>query len=186
MNVRTPVQVGFYRIGGRSNARQPLAVSIGTLRKSRHRSSLMPIPSPRTPIVITHEGGVRFAAQVRSHRVFVDQPLRGGGEDTAPAPLELLGAALGTCVAFYVQRFCHARGLSCEGMRVEVEQRSATSPARIGHFIVRVSLAAALPPNYVAMIERVARSCPVHNTLSLGAEVSVAIDVSSAERSPAA
>ena len=45
------------------------------------------------PIVVTHEGGVRFAAQIRSHRVVVDQPERAGGEDTGPMPLELLGAS---------------------------------------------------------------------------------------------
>jgi putative redox protein len=60
----------------------------------------------RGPIVITHEGGVRLAAQVRSHRIVVDQPLHTGGEDTGPSPIELLGVALGTCVAF--QRVCNA------------------------------------------------------------------------------
>src|SRR5215471_8718258 len=109
------------------------------------------------PIVVTHDGGVRFAAQIRSHQVFVDQTRRGGGEDAAPAPIELLGAALGTCVAYYVQQFCHARGLPYEGMRVEVEQQSAVNPSRIGKFVVRVLLAAELPEPYAALIERVAR-----------------------------
>ena len=133
------------------------------------------------PIVVTHEGGVRFAAQVRSHRVLVDQPYRGGGEDTAPAPTELLGAALGTCVAFYVQQFCHTRGLPYDGMRVEVDQRGAANPSRIGRFVVRVVLPTELPAQYAALIERVARSCPAHNTLTLGAEVSVTIAVGEAE-----
>ena len=44
------------------------------------------------PIVVTHDGGVRFAAQIRSHRVVVDQPERAGGDDSGPMPLELLGA----------------------------------------------------------------------------------------------
>jgi putative redox protein len=139
----------------------------------------------RTPIVVTHEGGVRFAAQVRSHRVLVDQPSRGGGDDTAPAPIELLGAALGTCVAYYVQQFCHARRLPYEGMRVEVDQQSAANPSRIGKFVVHVALPMELPPQYAALIERVARSCPAHNTLSLGAEVAVAITAREAERVPA-
>ena len=33
----------------------------------------------RAPMVITHEGGLTFAAQVRSHRVVVGQPRAGGG-----------------------------------------------------------------------------------------------------------
>lgn len=132
--------------------------------------------SARTPIVVTHEGGVKFAAQIRSHRLLVDQPNRGGGEDAGPAPIELLGAALGTCVALYVQQFCHVRGLPYDGMRVEVEQYGAGNPNRIGTFAVRVVLAHELPEEYAAMLERVARSCPAHNTLAHGAEVEVKIE----------
>jgi putative redox protein len=133
-------------------------------------------PNPGVPIVVTHEGGVRFAAQIRSHRIVVDQTVRGGGADSAPAPIELLGAALGTCVAYYVQQFCHSRGLPYDGLQVEVEQHGAQNPARIGRFVVRVMLAAEIPAHYAAMLERVAQSCPAHNTLSHGADVTVLID----------
>lgn len=132
--------------------------------------------SARQPIIVTHEGGVKFAAQVRAHRVLVDQPVRGGGDDTAPSPIELLGTSLGTCIALYVQQFCHVRGLPYEGMRVEVETVGAANPSRIGEFTVRVVLPSELPPHYAEVIQRVARNCPAHNTLANGAQVSVAID----------
>ncbi len=132
--------------------------------------------SPRSPIVVTHEGGVKFAARVRSHRIVVDQPVRGGGEDSGPSPIELLGASLGTCVALYVQQFCQARDILHDGMRVEVEQTGAVNPNRIGRFVVRVVLPAEVPEHYAAMLERVARSCPAHNTLEHGAEVAVLIE----------
>ena len=133
--------------------------------------------SPRTPIVVTHEGGVQFAAQVRSHRVLVDQPVAAGGADAAPAPIELLGASLGTFVALYVQQFCHSRELPYDGMRVEVEQRGAKNPNRIGQFTVRVILPGGLPPEHFEMLDRVARSCPAHNTLAHGAEVHLQFDL---------
>lgn len=128
------------------------------------------------PIAITHEGGLQFAAQVRSHRIVVDQPVRSGGDDAGPTPLELLGAALGSCVAFYIHQFCQSRGLSSAGMRVEVEQYGAQNPHRVGEFAVRVVLPAALPEPFAAMIERVVRSCPAHNTLEHGARVTVEIE----------
>jgi putative redox protein len=126
------------------------------------------------PMVVTHEGGLRFAAQIRGHRLTVDQPRSGGGEDSAPMPLELLGASLGTCVALYVQQFCHARNLPHGGMRVEVEPHGAQG--RIGRFDVRVVLPEPLPPQYATLLERVARSCPAHNTLAHGAEIAVEIE----------
>jgi uncharacterized OsmC-like protein len=129
-----------------------------------------------TPIVVTHERGLRFAASIRSHTVVTDQPQKAGGEDSAPTPLELLGASLGSCIALYVQQFCHARGLRYDGLRVEVEQHGAPNPSRITRFAVRVVLPEQLPPAYVGMLERVARSCPAHNTLRAGCEIDVRID----------
>jgi len=131
----------------------------------------------RAPIVVTHEHEVQFAAQIRSHRIVTDQGARGGGADAGPSPIELLGAALGSCIALYVQQFCHARGLPSDGLRIEVEQFSATNPARIARFVVRVILASELPEHYAAMLERVAQSCPAHGTLTHGAEVTVHIDM---------
>lgn len=130
----------------------------------------------RTPIVVTHEGGMRFAAQVRKHRVIVDQPGGAGGADEGPMPIELLGVSLGTCIALYVQQFCQARGLPHDGLRVEVEQHGARNPARIGEFVVRVTLATPIPAEYAPMLERVARSCPAHGTLAHGSTVTVTID----------
>jgi putative redox protein len=129
----------------------------------------------RTPITVTHDGGVRFTAQVRGHRVVVDQLERSGGGDTGPTPIELLGVSLGTCVSLYVQQFCEARGLSSAGLRVEVVQHGAQNPNRIGEFAVRVELPDGIPTPYLPMLERVARSCPAHNTLAHGAEIRVEI-----------
>jgi uncharacterized OsmC-like protein len=124
-------------------------------------------------MVITHEGGVKFAAQIRQHRIEVDQPERAGGEDSAPMPIELLGASLGTCVALYVQQFCHTRSLPYEGMRVEVQQIGAQG--RIGKFDVRVVMPEAIDAHYSELLERAARSCPAHNTLAQGAEVAIGV-----------
>lgn len=137
----------------------------------------MSASTQRAPIVVTHEGGVQFAAQVRSHRILVDQPERGGGADAGPAPIELLGASLGTCVALYVQQFCQSRALPYEGLRVEVQQRGAQNPNRIGEFTVRIVLPGGIAAEHVAMLERVARSCPAHHTLTHGAEVHMQFDV---------
>ncbi len=129
--------------------------------------------SALTPIVITHESGLRFGAQVRSHHIVVDQPKNAGGGDAGPMPLEMLGVSLGTCVALYVQQFCHARKLPYEGMRVEVEQHGASNPARIAEFVVRVILPTELSDQQMVMLERAARSCPAHHTLEAGAKISI-------------
>ena len=91
----------------------------------------------RRLVVVTHEDMHRFTAEIGPHRITVDQPRRAGGEDAGPGPLELLGASIGACVAFYVRQFCVARALPCDGMRVEVATHSGVMPSRIARFDVR-------------------------------------------------
>lgn len=134
----------------------------------------------RAPIVVTHEGGAKFVAQVRSHRIIVDQPERAGGEDAGPTPLELLAASLGSCMALYVQQFCHSRALSYEGMRVEVESSGASNPGRIAELAVRVHVPAELSPHMATLLARAAKSCPAHHTLELGARMTVQIEAAAA------
>ncbi len=128
----------------------------------------------QSPTVVTHISGQKFAIQLRSHTIVVDQTIRAGGEDTAPNPLELLGASIGSCVAYYVRQFLETRRLPTGGLRVEVTQESASSPARITDFSVRVELPQDIPPRLAALLSRVVEVCPAYNTLSLGANVNVA------------
>ncbi len=127
------------------------------------------------PIVVTHEHGLRFASQIRAHRIVTDQSERAGGDDSAPSPLELVSAALGSCIAVYVHQFFASRGLPHAGLRIEVTPRNMANPNRIAELAVRVCLPGELPPHVMEMLERVVRSCPVHNTLVHGAEISVAV-----------
>jgi uncharacterized OsmC-like protein len=127
-------------------------------------------------IIVTHDEGVQFSAQIRSHRVVVDQSHRGGGVDAAPSPIELLGVSLGTCIAFYLQQFCVARRLPFEGLRVEVEQQAVKAPNRIARFDVHVVLPPDFPAMYVAAIKHVVKTCPAHNTLARGAQVDVVVE----------
>jgi uncharacterized OsmC-like protein len=89
----------------------------------------------------------------------------------------VLGASIGSCVALYVHKFLAARDLPSQGLRVEVVQHAASTPTRTGSFAVRIILPESIPVVYRPMLEAVARVCPVHNTLTHGAEVRVALDI---------
>ena len=127
-----------------------------------------------TPTVVTHLFGEKFSIQIRSHEIFVDQTIAGGGDDTAPTPLELLGASLGSCVAFYVRRFLKTRELPSDELRVEVSHTRGMNPSRIDAFQVQVTLPPDIPEKYLPVIERVLDTCPALNTLGTGAKIDVA------------
>ena len=129
----------------------------------------------KQPIVVTHLGGMQFCAEVRGHRIVVDQPMTVGGTDSAPTPIELLTSSLGCCVAFYVQQFCRSRSLPYQGMSVEVTPQ--TTAGRIDRFTVRVVMPEPLPARETELLERVARTCPAHATLAHGADITIGIEV---------
>ena len=133
-----------------------------------------PVP---LPTVITHQVGLRFAAQVGAHELVLDQPLRGGGHDAGPSPIELFGVALGSCIGLYVHKFLASRGVADEGLRVEVTQHATRNPHRIGRFDVLIVLPYEVPALYRPMIEAVARTCPAYNTLVRSADIAIAIEV---------
>ena len=125
------------------------------------------------PTIVTHESGERFTIRIRSHELIVDQTIAGGGADSGPTPIELLGASLGSCIAYYLHHFFHTRGLPSHDIRVEVSQTGASGPSRIEAFQVTVHLPADIPQRYMPLLDRVLDACPAHNTLVLGAEVAV-------------
>jgi uncharacterized OsmC-like protein len=126
-------------------------------------------------VLVTWDGGLRFTADVRGHRITVDQPRGAGGDDSAPMPVELLPAALGTCVALYVERFLSTRGLDPAGMTVTVDSAGATNPNRLGRFDVRVTVPGGVPDHYREAVRRAAEGCTVHHTLSHVPEIAVEI-----------
>jgi uncharacterized OsmC-like protein len=143
------------------------------------------ITNSPTPTTVTHLSGQKFAIRIRSHELIVDQTLRGGGDDTAPTPLELLGASLGSCIAYYMHHFFHTRGLSAEGLVVSVTNQSASNPSRIESFSVRIVLPAEVPAHFMPLLERVLHACPAHNTLVMGSRVEVKFEAPAAASEPA-
>ena len=109
---------------------------------------------------------MKLVADVRGHRVPTDQPIRAGGADSAAMPLDLIGAALATCIGLAVVQFCAARELSTDGLQVDLSQRIARDPYRVDRYDVSVRLPADFPERYRDAVGRVARTCAAFNTLT--------------------
>jgi putative redox protein len=119
---------------------------------------------------------MRFVAQVRGHRIETDQPAYGTGDDSAAMPLELIGAALATCIALYAHQYLVTRALPADGLRVELTSEMASHPKRIGRFDVVLVLPPDLPEEHRERLERVAVSCPAHATLTHAPEIVVRVE----------
>lgn len=126
-------------------------------------------------IEVSWISGDHYSIDVRDHRIYVDQPLDAGGEDTAPTPTELFMAALAACTAHYGGRFLKRHGIDRAGLRVISEFEMATAPARVGEVRLTVIAPAAMPADLRPAFRAVVSRCTVHNTLQHAPQV--AIDV---------
>jgi putative redox protein len=126
-------------------------------------------------VVATALGGQAFEASVRGHAIRADPAGGSGDARGAPTPVEMLSVALAGCVALYVQRYCTRHGFDGRGLTVEVNPVWKSEPGRIGRFDVALHLPDTIPPQHHDAIDRFARTCPVHQTLTLDPAIAVKI-----------
>lgn len=120
--------------------------------------------------------GFHSEAQVRDHRVTIDEPRGIGGSDLGPSPIELVLAALGSCQEITYRAFATALDIPLESVAVTVEGDIdfkgffAIDPnVRPGFHALRVEvhLVSAAPQESLdRLVSAVNRHCPVLDMLS--------------------
>ena len=99
------------------------------------------------------------------HWLETDEPEDLGGEDTAPTPLELLPAALASCVVTTIRMFARRKGWALDEIGVDVTLDRQMRPAQCA---IAVRLPEGLSDDQTRRLEQAARACAVHRTLELG------------------
>ena len=95
-----------------------------------------------------------------------DAPVDNQGKGESFSPTDLVAAALGSCIATVVGIYAKRQGWKLEGMRVEVEKQMATAPTRrIGRLLVNVWMPIILSDKDQQIVDKVAHTCPVHQSL---------------------
>ena len=69
----------------------------------------------------TWKGALLVEGQAKNHTLIIDQPVRMGGEDAGPNPLEYLLVALGSCLGNVAAIVAKQEGIKLEGFSLEIE-----------------------------------------------------------------
>jgi putative redox protein len=101
------------------------------------------------------------------HRLITDEPERVGGDGSAPAPHELLPAALASCISTTLVMYARTKGWDLGEVSVAVDYDNQSTPRR---FDVVVTLGGALTDDQLRRLEKVAASCPVRRAIDVGVE----------------
>jgi putative redox protein len=99
------------------------------------------------------------------HWLETDEPEDLGGEDTAPTPLELLPAALASCVVTTIRMFARRKGWELDEIGADVMLDREMRPAQC---TIAVRLPESLSDEQLRRLEQVTKACAVHRTLEHG------------------
>lgn len=117
-------------------------------------------------MIIEYQGGMKFDAYVRGHKIIADQPEDQKGNNQGPTPAELFVASVGTCIGVYALSYCQKHKIPYEKMKIKLRWEKAFSPARISYIEVEILLPHGCPEEHKKPLLDQAKKCFVHNTIT--------------------
>ena len=118
------------------------------------------------PIDVYFEGGKKVNAVIHGFTVKTDQPVRAGGENTAPAPFNLFLASLATCAGFYVQAFCDQRSIPSSDITLTMDYEVNPSTHLISKIMIEICVPHDFPEKYDTAVINAASVCAVKRHLN--------------------
>lgn len=119
-----------------------------------------------TTIKVTIDGGKKITAHLQDHNITTDQPLRAGGEGSAPAPFDLFLASIGTCAGIYVKSFCDLRGIPADGIEIIQNIEYDLQKKLPSSISLNIQLPPDFPEKYRDAVVSVAELCAVKRSIA--------------------
>ncbi len=110
---------------------------------------------------ISFPGGKKVDANFKGFTIKTDQPLYGGGENSAPAPFDLFLASIGTCAGIYVLSFCQQRNIPTENIKIVQKLLPDEMGRGIGTIVLEIQVPKNFPEQYKDAVIRSADLCAV-------------------------
>jgi ribosomal protein S12 methylthiotransferase accessory factor len=119
-------------------------------------------------ITITFPGGRKVNAEMNGMVIRTDQPIKEGGEGTAPSPFVHFLASIGTCAGIYVLSFCQERNISTD--KITLSQRleynkTEDGKSQLSKILLDINVSPEFPENYYKALVKVAEQCTVKKTI---------------------
>jgi len=110
-------------------------------------------------------GNKKVYADVGGFIVETDQPVRGGGDGTAPAPYELFLASIATCAGIYVKGFCDSRGLNAENIELYQDLKWDPFKQAPSSIDIEIRVPKDFPTKYYDILVNAVNYCAVKKTI---------------------
>ena len=115
---------------------------------------------------ITFDGGKVITAHTSNHSIRTDQPVKAGGENSAPSPFELFLAAIGTCAGIYIKSFCDQRNIPSEKIKIIQTMEYDLQTGLPTNITLDIQLPVDFPDKYEDAVISSAELCKVKKTIA--------------------
>lgn len=118
-------------------------------------------------IKISFPGGKKVDAELNGQVIRTDQPVKYGGEGSAPTPFELFLSSIGTCAGIFILGFCNERKIPTD--RISLVERLEYGMVDGKSFLDKIVIDIIVPPDfpekYYNALIKVADQCAVKKAI---------------------
>ncbi len=93
---------------------------------------------------VVFAGNYRVDVEYKGFTVKTDQPVREGGDGTAPSPFDVFLVSLAACAGYYALAFCKERKIPTEGLGVIM----TTERGEVSKMVDKISIAVTPPAGF--------------------------------------
>ena len=110
---------------------------------------------------IVYGDNYRIDVAYKGFTVKTDQPVRDGGDGTAPSPFDLFLVSLAACAGYYALAFCKERKIPTEGLAVTMTTERGEVSKMIDKISIFVDPPAGFPEKYRLALTKAVDHCTV-------------------------
>jgi len=110
---------------------------------------------------IRFPGGLKVDVLYRDMVIPTDQPVREGGEGTAPSPFDLFLASLAACAGYYTLAFCKEREIPLDDVGVSMTAARGEESKMIDEVKITLDIPASFPERYRPALVKAVDQCTV-------------------------
>lgn len=116
---------------------------------------------PPQELKVVFGDNYRIDVDFKGFTVKTDQPVRDGGDGTAPSPFDYFLVSLAACAGYYGLAFCRERQISTEGLGVTMTAERGEVSKMIDKITVVVDLPRGFPEKYRLALTKAVDHCTV-------------------------
>lgn len=121
-------------------------------------------------------GGRKVDVHMEEMVINTDQPVKDGGQGSAPTPSQLFLASIASCAGYYALVFCQKRDIDTQGMGLEMRLAKDDTTKLIRTMTLVLTLPDAFPEKYRPAILKAMDACWVKKHLVDPPRIEMVID----------